>query len=157
MMVSKVRGHFRTFEGQIATGTDPVVSSVTARVELASLDTNNADRDAHIRSADFFDVEQHPYLDYRSTGVRAGRHGTYLVDGDLSLHGVTRPVTLEVEINGFSPDAFGGYRAGFSATAEISRRDFGIDFNMPMDGGGVVVGDTVKILLEVEAILQPAG
>jgi polyisoprenoid-binding protein YceI len=156
MMVSKVRGHFGTFSGEIVTGEEPSVSSATAQIDLASVDTNNDDRDNHLRSADFLDVEHFPGLDYHSTGVRTGRGGTFLVDGELSLHGVTRPVTLEVEINGFGPDPFGGYRAGFSATTEIRRSDFGVDINMPMDGGGVVVGDLIKINLEIEAVLKAA-
>jgi polyisoprenoid-binding protein YceI len=153
MMVSKVRGHFRTFEGEIVTATDPLASSATLSVDLASLDTNNAQRDDHIRSADFFEVETYPTMTYRTTGVRAER-GDFVVDGELTLHGVTRPVALEVEINGFRKDPFGGTRTGFSAKGEINRKDFGIDIDLPMDGGGVVVGDKVAITLEVEAVLN---
>ena len=154
MMVSKVRGNFRSFSGEIVTALDPEVSAVNARVDLSSIDTNNEDRDNHLRSPDFLDVEHFPVMEYKSTGVRQGRGDSYLVDGDLTLHGVTRPVTLEVEVNGFGPDPFGGHRAGFTATGEISRKEFGIDINMPMDGGGVVVGDNIKIALEIEAILE---
>ncbi|MGH8887111.1 MAG: YceI family protein [Egibacteraceae bacterium] len=153
MMVSKVRCRFRTFEGRVVTGANPLDSTVTASIDLASVDTNNEQRDAHIRSADFFDVETYPTMTYRSTGVRAVGHG-FVIDGELSLHGATKPVALSLEVNGFGPDPWGGTRAGFSATAQISRRDFGIDIAMPMDGGGVVVGDQVRILLELEAVLQ---
>lgn len=153
LMVSKVRGRFGTFEGRVVTGESPLDSTVTASIDLASIDTNNEQRDAHIRSADFFDVETYPTMTYRSTGVRADGHG-FVVDGELSLHGVTKPVALSVKLNGFGPDPWGGTRAGFSATAEISRRDFGIDIAMPMDGGGVVVSDQVRIFLELEAVLQ---
>ena len=156
MMVSKVKGQFGSFSGEIVTGDEPDVSSVTASIDLASVDTNNDDRDNHLRSPDFLDVERFPQLQYRSTAVRAARAGTFLVDGELSLHGITRPVSLEVEVNGFGPDPFGGYRAGFSATTEIRRSDFGVDINMPMDGGGVVVGDVIKINLEIEAVLLTA-
>jgi polyisoprenoid-binding protein YceI len=154
LMVSKVRGQFTDFDGEIVTGADPLDSSVSATVDLSSIDTGNADRDAHIRSADFFDVETHPTLAFRSTGVR--RDGDdFVVDGELSLHGVSRPVELKLEVNGFQhASPFGDVRAGFSATTEISRKDWGIEFNMPLEGGGVVVGDKVQIALEIEAILQ---
>jgi polyisoprenoid-binding protein YceI len=157
LMVSKVRGRFTRFEGEIVTAEDPLASSVNATVDLSSVDTHDADRDAHLRSADFFETDHHPTLTYRSTGVR--RHGErFVVDGDLTLHGVTRSVPLTLELNGFQPSTpFGDTRAGFSAQAEIDRRDFGITFNMSIDGGGVVVGDKVQISLEVEAILQPAA
>lgn len=155
MMVSKVRGHFRTFSGQIVTAEDLLASSVTAEIELPSIDTNNAQRDDHIRSADFFEVESHPIMTYRSTSLRPQGDG-FLVDGELTLHGVTRPVQLVLELGGFGPDAYGGTRVGFSATTHINRRDFGIDITMPMDGGGVVVGDKIAIALEVEAVLRTA-
>jgi polyisoprenoid-binding protein YceI len=154
LMVSKVRGQFTDFDAEIVTGADPLASSVSATVDLSSIDTGNADRDAHIRSADFFDVDNHPTLAFRSTGVR--RDGDdFVVDGELSLHGVTRPVSLELEVNGFQhASPFGDVRAGFSASTEISRKDYGIEFDMPLEGGGVVVGDKVQIALEIEAILQ---
>jgi len=153
MMVSKVRGKFRTFSGQIVTGADPLDSSVTAEIDLSSIDTGNEQRDAHIRSADFFEVETYPAMTYRSTGVR--RHGDgYVLDGTLTLKGVTREVPLTLELNGFGPDPYGGTRAGFSATAEINRRDFGVNFAAVMDAGGAVVSDKVTIQLEIEAVLQ---
>ncbi|RFU20888.1 YceI family protein [Geodermatophilus marinus] len=155
MMVSKVRGYFREFGGEIVTAEDPARNGVTAVVELASIDTRQEQRDAHIRSADFFDVENHPRMTFRSTGVRA-EGGDWFVDGELTLKGRTRPVTLALELNGFGADAYGGYRAGFSARTEINRNDFGVDIKMPMDGGGVVVGDKVAIELEIEAVLRTA-
>jgi polyisoprenoid-binding protein YceI len=153
MMVSKVRGHFTSFEGTIVTADEPTQSSVTATIDLNSIDTRNQQRDDHIRSADFFEVEKYPTMTYRSTGLTADGD-TWLVDGELSLHGVTRAVQLRLELNGFSADPYGGYRAGFSATAEINRKDFGISIDMPMDGGGVVIADKIAIQLEVEAVLQ---
>lgn len=155
MMVSKVRGRFTKFSGELVTGEDPSRSSVTASIDLSSIDTDNEQRDGHIRSADFFDVEKYPTMTYRSTGVRSDGDD-WIVDGELSLHGVTRPLSLAVELNGFSPDPFGGIRTGFSATAQINRKDFGIDIHMPIDGGGVVLGDKIQIQLEVEAVLQQA-
>ncbi len=153
MMVSKVRGRFTAFEGTVVTAEDPTQSSVTASVDLDSINTNNEQRDNHIRSADFFEVETYRTMTYRSTAVR--EHGDHwIVDGDLDLHGVTRPVQLKLEFNGVSPDPYGGTRVGFSATAEINRRDFGITIDMPLEGGGVVVGDKISIQLEVEAVLD---
>jgi polyisoprenoid-binding protein YceI len=153
MMVSKVRGHFTDFSGTIVTAERPTDSNVTATINLSSIDTRSEQRDNHIRSADFFDVESHPIMTYRSTGV-SGNGENWTVDGELTLHGVTRSVPLNLELNGFTADPFGGQRVGFSATAEINRRDFGIDISVPMDGGGVVVGDKISINLEVEAVLD---
>jgi len=154
MMVSKVRGAFREFSGQIVTGTDPLESSVTAEIALESIDTGNSQRDNHVRSADFFDVASYPTMSYRSTAVTPTADG-FEVSGELTLKGITRPVALSLELNGFTADPYGGTRAGFSATAQINRRDFGVDISMPMDGGGVVVGDKVTISLEIEAVLEP--
>jgi polyisoprenoid-binding protein YceI len=146
MMVSKVRGRFQRFDGKIE-------SSVTANIDLTSIDTNNGQRDEHIRSADFFEVEKYPTMTYTSTGVR--RDGDdFILDGDLTLKGVTKSVPLKLEVGGFGPDAYGGTRAGFTATAEINRQDFGVTFNAAMETGGVVVSDKITIHLEVEAVLD---
>jgi polyisoprenoid-binding protein YceI len=155
MMVSKVRGYFRDFSGEIVTAEDPTQSSVTATIDLGSIDTRQEQRDAHIRSADFFDVENHPQMTFRSTAVRTDG-ADWVVDGELSLKGNTKPVSLTLELNGFGPDAYGGTRAGFSARTEISRSAFGVDIQMPMDGGGVVVADKVAVELEIEAVLRTA-
>ena len=153
MMVSKVRGRFDKFEGTIVTAPDPLRSSVTATVDLSSVNTGEPNRDNHIRSADFFEVETHPTMTFRSTGVRAeGDH--FLLDGDLTIRGTTRPVTLKLEINGFGPDAYGGTRAGFSATTEINRMHWGVSYNGPIPGGGVAVSEKVTITLEIEGVLQ---
>jgi len=155
MMVSKVRGRFDTFEGTIVTGADPLSSTVNATVDLASINTGQEQRDAHIRSADFFEVEKHPQMTFASTGVRADGD-RFLLDGDLTLKGVTKPVTFKLEVNGIGPDAYGGTRVGFSATTEINRSDFGVNFNGPIPGvpGGVAVSEKVTINLEVEGVLQ---
>jgi polyisoprenoid-binding protein YceI len=153
MMVSKVRGRFTSFSGEIVTGADPLDSSVATEIALDSIVTGQEQRDAHIRSADFFDVENHPTMTYRSTGVRPHRDG-YAVDGELTLKGVTKDVPLALELNGFGPDAYGGTRAGFTATAEINRSDFGVNWNAAIEGGGVVVSDKVTIQLEIEAVLK---
>jgi polyisoprenoid-binding protein YceI len=152
MMVSKVRGRFATFSGKLVTGENPLDSSVTAEIDLASIITGSEQRDQHIRSADFFEVETYPTMTYRSTGVRV-EDGDFVVDGDLTLKGVTKNVPLRLELNGFGPDAYGGTRAGFTATAEINRRDFNVNFNAPMQNGGAVVSDKITIHLEIEAVL----
>ena len=153
MMVSKVRGRFGSFTGQIVTGEDVTGSSVSATIDATSIDTNNEQRDNHIRSADFFDVANHPTWSFASSAVRVD-DGELRVDGELTIKGVTRPVTLSLEVEGFGPDPYGGTRAGFSATTTINRADFGVDISMPLDGGGVVVGDKVTINLEIEAVLR---
>ncbi|HXW45826.1 MAG TPA: YceI family protein [Streptosporangiaceae bacterium] len=153
MMVSKVRGRFTKFSGQLVTAEDPAKSSVTAEIDLSSISTGQDQRDDHIRSADFFEVETYPTMTYKSTGVRV-EDGEYVLDGDLTLKGVTRSVPLRLELNGFGPDAYGGTRAGFTATGEINRRDFGVNFNAPMQNGGVVVADKIALQLEIEAVKE---
>jgi polyisoprenoid-binding protein YceI len=155
MMVSKVRGRFDTFEGTIVTGPDPLSSSVTASVDLSSVNTGQEQRDAHIRSADFFEVEKHPFMTFASTSVSPDGD-RFLLVGDLTLKGVTKPVTFKLDVNGFGPDAYGGTRVGFSATTEINRSDFGVNFNGPIPGvpGGVAVSEKVTINLEIEGVLQ---
>jgi polyisoprenoid-binding protein YceI len=152
MMVSKVRGRFDKFEGTITTAPDPLQSSVNATVDLSSVNTGEPNRDNHIRSADFFEVESHPTLTFRSTGVRRAGED-FLLDGDLTIRGTTKPVTLKLEINGFGPDAYGGTRVGFSATTDINRTDWGVSYNGPIPGGGVAVSEKVTINLEVEGVL----
>jgi polyisoprenoid-binding protein YceI len=155
MMVSKVRGYFTKFSGEIVTADDPARSSVTATIDMDSIDTRQEQRDAHIRSADFFDVGNHTVMTFRSTGVVA-KGEDWAVEGDLTIKGITKPVTLALELNGFGPDAYGGTRAGFSAKTSISRKAFGVDIDLPMDGGGVVVGDKIDVELEIEAVLRTA-
>ena len=153
MMISKVRGRFNGVSGRLVTGADVLDSSVTAEIDVNSFDTGNAQRDEHVRSADFLHAADFPTMTYRSTGVR--RDGDDLmVDGELTLHGITRQVPLAVQLTGFGLDPYGGTRIGLSATTKINRKDFGIDTELPLDGGGVVIGDTVQISLDIEAVLQ---
>jgi polyisoprenoid-binding protein YceI len=148
-----VRGRFTQFSGELVTAENLLQSSVTATIDLTSIQTGNEQRDQHIRSADFFEVDKYKTMTYRSTGLRAeGDH--YILDGELTLKDVTKEVPLTVELNGFGPDPYGGTRAGFTATAEINRRDFGVNFNAPMETGGVVVSDKIAIQLEIEAVLK---
>jgi len=155
MMVSKVRGKFHGVTGTIVLAEDPLESTATVDVDMGSIDTGEQQRDEHIRSADFFEVEKYPTMTFRSTGVKV-KGDDAVVTGDLTLHGVTRSIDLDVEVNGFTKDPYGGTRCGFSASTELNRKDYGITIDLPMDGGGAVVGDKIKVLLEVEAVLaQP--
>ena len=152
MMVSKVRGRFNNVSGRLVTAADLLNSSVTADIDMNSFDTGNAQRDEHVRSADFLHAAQYPTMTYRSTEIR--RDGDDLVvDGELTLHGITRQVPLTLEVTGFGPDPYGGTRMGVSATTKINRKDFGIDTDLPLDGGGVVIGETVQISLDIQAVL----
>ena len=155
MMVSKVRGRFDKFEGSIVTADDPLASTVTASVDLSSINTGQEQRDAHIRSADFFEVEKYPTMNFTSTAIKASEEG-YVLEGDLTLKGVTRAVAFNLEISGFGPDAYGGTRCGFSASTQINRMDYGVAFNGPIPGvpGGVAVSEKVKIEVEVEATVE---
>jgi polyisoprenoid-binding protein YceI len=156
MMVSKVRGRFATVSGQITTAANLLESSVSVTIAATSIDTSNTMRDDHIRSADFFDAENHPDLTFTSTGVRH-EDGEFLIDGDLTIRGTTKPVTLAVEPPEFGPNPQGGTKAGFSATTEINRTDFGVSYNGPIPGGGLALGEKVQIVLEVEADLSAAA
>ena len=153
MMVSKVRGKFEKYTGSITTAANPLDSHAEAEIDLSSITTGNDQRDGHLRSSDFFDVDAHPKMTFRSTGVRPDGED-FLVDGELTIREITKPVTLKVELGGFGPDPYGGTRAGFTATAVINRSDFGVSWNAAIEGGGVVVGDKVTIHIEAEAVLE---
>lgn len=151
LMVSKVRGHFGTFTGALTIADDPLASSVEASAETASVTTGDDTRDNHLRSADFFDVENFPTINFASTGI--DRQGDdYVLHADLTIKGVTKPVDFQLEFDGVTADPWGGTRAGFTAETEISRKDWGLTWNVAIETGGVVVGDKVKIQLEVEVV-----
>ncbi|MFZ5869660.1 MAG: YceI family protein [Actinomycetota bacterium] len=152
-MVTKVRGSFSDVDGTIVVGEDAASSSATAAIAVASIDTRNADRDAHLRSADFFDAETYPQIRFVSTGVRADGD-RYLVDGELTIKDVTRPVTLPVEFHGVATDPFGNVRAGFSAELDVNRKDFGLTWNAALETGGVLVSEKVRLTLDVSAVRQ---
>jgi polyisoprenoid-binding protein YceI len=154
VMVSKTRGRFSDVSGTVTIAEDPLASSVEVTIGTASVDTRDEQRDAHLRSPDFFDVEKYPSMTYRSTKVVPAGKNRWLVEGDLSLHGVTRNVPLEVSFEGAAVDPWGGVRAGFSARAEIYREDFGLTWNQALETGGVVVGKKVTIEIEAEAVYQ---
>ena len=150
MMFSKVKGRFTSFRGTIVVADNPQDSSVEAVVDMASVDTGDEGRDAHLRSPEFFDVEKYPEMTFVSRSVRADGDPA-VVAGDLTLHGVTRPVELELEFNGVGTDPFGNTKAAFTATTELSRKDFGLEWNVALDTGGVLVGDKVQVTLEIQA------
>jgi polyisoprenoid-binding protein YceI len=149
-LMSKVRGLFEKFEGEIVTGDQP---TATATIDLNSINTRDDNRDAHLRSADFFDVENTGPMTFTSTKVETGGKGL-LVTGDLSIKGVTKPVTIDVEVLGSESDPWGGTRAGFEGTLTISRKEWGVDFNIPMDGGRLLVGDRIDITIVAQAVLE---
>jgi polyisoprenoid-binding protein YceI len=154
VMVGKTRGRFVDFEGEITVADDPLVSSVRASISTASVDTHDEGRDGHLRSDDFLAVEAHPTMTFQSTAVRAAGRGEWDVDGDLTILGITRPVTLHVEYEGVAADPWGGERVGFTARTEINREDWGLTWNQVLETGGVLVGKKVKIELEIEAVRQ---
>jgi polyisoprenoid-binding protein YceI len=153
LMVSKVRGRFEKFEGEIVTGDDILDTRATVTVDLNSINTGNEDRDNDLRSSNYFESDKYPTMTYRTTSLRVEGDG-YVADGELTVKDITNPVSLQVEFNGISPDPWGGTRAGLSASGEINRKDFGLTFDMPMEGGGLVVGDKIQLNLEIEAVLQ---
>jgi polyisoprenoid-binding protein YceI len=157
MVVSKTRGRFTKWSGQLRfDAEDPEISSVEVTIDPASIDTADAQRDAHLRSADFLDVEKFPTASFRSTNVEEVDSGRYRVTGDLTVHGVTKSVTLDVTYEGSGKDPWGGERAGFSGSTSIDRKDFGLRWNQALETGGVLVGDKVEITLEIEALKQAA-
>ena len=151
-MVTKVRGSFEEYTGTAAIdGANPSASTLDVDIKAASINTRNADRDAHLRSADFFDVETYPTIDFVSTGVRY-EGGDFLVDGVLTMHGVTKPVTFELEFGGFGTDQWGNFKAGATATTVVNREDFGLTWNAALETGGFLVADKVVLEFEVSAI-----
>ncbi len=153
MMVSKVRGRFTDFSAVLTTADNVLESSVTVEVQLGSIETGNEQRDGHLRSPDFFDTDTNPAMTFRSTQLKPNGND-WILDGELTLKGVTKPVSLGFELVGMGPDAYGGFRAGFSGKTEINRQDFGVTWNQTMETGGVVVSDKIKIEIEAEFVLQ---
>jgi polyisoprenoid-binding protein YceI len=154
MMISKVRGRFAAFNGTLSVGSEPGETVVEVEVDLASVDTKDPQRDAHLRSADFFDVEQFPTMSFRSTRVLSIDGDGYRLDGELTLHGVTRPLALDVVFDGVATDPYGGQRLGFSATGEVDREAFGLTWNQALETGGVLVSRRVRIDIEAELVRQ---
>lgn len=152
LVVSKVRGTFGSFSGAITVAEDGT-PAVTAEIDVDSVHTGNEQREAHLKSADFFDVEKFPTASFRSTGVQA-KGDNYVLDGEFTLKGITKPISLALEFNGVNPGMGHGEVAGFEASVVLNRKEFGIDIDMPLETGGAVVGDKVTVTLEIEALKQ---
>lgn len=153
-LMSKVRGKFETFEGTIVTADDVTASSVNVSIDLSSINTGTADRDAHLRSGDFFGVDTYPSMTFTSTGVVDKGDNEFIVTGDLKIKDVTKSVDLTVDFLGEGGDPWGGTRVGLEASTTISRKEFGIDFNIPVGGDSVMIGDKISINIVAEAVLQ---
>lgn len=151
--ISKTRGRFGAFGGDIVVAEQPEQSRVNVEIEAASIDTKDAGRDEHLRGGDFFDAEAFPTLTFVTTDVKP-KGASWQVSGDLTIHGVTKPVVLDTELVGLVSDPWGNERVGFQASTEINREDFGLTWNAALETGGLLVGKTVQIDLEVEAVLQ---
>jgi polyisoprenoid-binding protein YceI len=152
LLVSKVRGRFTKWNGTFRYDErNPSASSVDVQIDAASVDTHEPQRDAHLRSADFFEVDKHPQLSFKSTGVEKKGDGRFALKGDLTIRGVTRPVVLDVELGGRLKDPWGNERVGFAAKTSIDRKDFGVSFNQTLDVGGLALGENVDIAIEIEA------
>ncbi|HHW82860.1 MAG TPA: YceI family protein [Actinomycetales bacterium] len=152
--IARVRGTFSEFEGNIEVAENFADSKADVTVQLASVDTRSEDRDAHLRSADFFNVEQNPTMTFTTTGVEAKDEEEFVLKGDLTLNGVTKPVEIDAEYTGAATDPFGQERIGFSGKTTINRKDFGLTWNAALETGGVLVSEKVAIILEVSAIKQ---
>jgi polyisoprenoid-binding protein YceI len=153
MVVSKVRGSFGQWTAELQFDPEnPSASKVSARIETASIDTREAKRDAHLRSVDFFDVENHPALTFVSTKVEKLDGNEYRITGDLTMRGVTKQVVLETEFLGAGKDPWGNERIGFQANTTVNRKEFGLNWNQALEAGGVLVGEKVEISLDIQAV-----
>ncbi|MGN7248997.1 YceI family protein [Janibacter anophelis] len=153
-MVTKVRGYFREIDGAITVADDIAASSAKAAMKVDSVDTGAADRDGHLKSADFFDAENHPEITFVSTGVSNVSGNEFDLTGDLTILGVTKPVTLKAEFDGTAQDPFGNVRAGFTASTVVEREDWGLTWNAALETGGVLVSKKITLNLEISAIKQ---
>jgi polyisoprenoid-binding protein YceI len=154
LMVTKVRGAFREYAGTITIGQDVASSTAEATIQTASIDTGTADRDAHLRSGDFFDAETYPTLSFTNAKVVAQDGDDFVVEGDLTIKDVTRRVSLKVELDGVAQDPFGNTKLAVTAKTEIDREDFGLTWNVALESGGVLVSKKVTIEIEAQAVLQ---
>ncbi|HEY2702628.1 MAG TPA: YceI family protein [Candidatus Dormibacteraeota bacterium] len=152
LMAARVRGHFTRFSGTVVVGETLEESSVAAEIDAASIDTRSPDRDAHLRSADFLDVEHHPTLTFRSTALRHAGGQEWRIDGELTIRGITRPVTLDATYHGSMRDPWGNERLGAHATTTIDRDEYGLTWNQPLETGGLLLGKKVEIEIDVEAV-----
>ncbi|HUD16325.1 MAG TPA: YceI family protein [Acidimicrobiales bacterium] len=157
-MVTKVRGLFTEFDGHIhIDGSDPARSNAEVTIQVASVDSQQPDRDKHLRSADFFDVENHPTITFKSTKAELLDEGTYRLTGDLTIRGVTHPVAIDLEFTGATNDPWGLFRVGFEGAVVVNRRDWGLGWNMPLDTGGLLVSEKITIELDIAAVRPVAA
>ena len=155
MMIANVRGTFHNFEAKIeADPYDLTTANIQFSIDVASIDTRNNDRDAHLRSGDFFDVEKYPKIEFQATNIVKKRDGEYDVTGNLTIRGVTRQETFSVTFEGAGKDPWGNEKVGFSGTGKIKRSDYGLTYNAVLETGGVLIGDEVKISIEIEGVKQ---
>lgn len=155
LMISKVRGRFTSYTGAaVYDEAAKTWTSAEGSIDVASVDTHEEKRDAHLKSADFFDAEKFPKITFKTTAVEARGDDKFLARGLLTIHGVTKEIALDVELTGQGKDPWGGERTAFSAKGSIDRKEFGMEFNMALDAGGVMVGDKVEIDIEVEAVKE---
>lgn len=154
MGIATVRGEFKEFEGTLEVGDDLSSARAYGIVKLASVDTNESERDAHLRSADFFDVDHYPELTFESTSIEPIDEETFLITGNLSLHGVVGEVALKAEVQGSDVDPWGNERVGLEITGQLSRGDYGMKFNQALGSGNMLVADKVKLALDVSAVKQ---
>ncbi len=154
LMITKVRGRFSEFEGTVNIAEVPEDSSAQASIKTASLSTDDPKRDEHLRTADFFEVEQYPTIDFRSTKVERAKGGEWRLYGELTVRGVTKPVVLDLEFEGSSPDPWGGTRIAFSAATDVDREDWGLTWNVALETGGVLVSRKVRLELNIQAVRQ---
>jgi polyisoprenoid-binding protein YceI len=153
LMISKVKGKFEKFTATFVTPANPLETSVTASAEVASVNTGEPHRDGHLKTGDFFEAETYPTIDFVSTGARVEK-GEFLVDGDLTIKGTTKPVTFAFDFGGFHADMNGNYKVGATATTKIKREDFGLNYNAALETGGMLLGDDVTITIDLQAALQ---
>ena len=155
LMISNVTGHFAKFSGKMESSKDDFSDAeIEFEADIDSIDTNNEQRDGHLRTGDFFDAAKYPKLTFKSTSFEKQSSGEYKLNGDLTVHGVTKPVTLNVELGGATNDLYGQSKVGFEISGKIHRKDFGLEWNAPLETGGVVLSDEVKLLLNVQLTKQ---
>jgi polyisoprenoid-binding protein YceI len=158
LMITNVSGKFEGFEADVQTeDEDFATAQIEAKIRTSSINTNNLQRDEHLRNSDFFEVEKHPEILFNSTGIEKIDNDNFVLHGKLTLKGITKPIKLGVEYNGTSKDPWGNQKAGFVITGKINRGEFGLSFNAALESGGVVLGDEVKIHSEIQLVKQAAA
>lgn len=155
LMITNVNGRFTKFEGKLVSSTDDFSDAeIDFEADIDSINTNNEQRDGHLRTGDFFDAAQYPKLSFKSTSFEKQSEGIYKLNGDLTLHGVTKPITLSAEFGGASTDLYGNAKIGFEVTGSLKRKDFGLEWNAALETGGVALSDEVKLMLDIQMIKQ---